>query len=58
MQFLKDIIKKNGHKLVKYNECLENREYKSVFDYSSQNGGTFDGFKYYNDYVIDVTEEK
>lgn len=57
MRYLKDIIKENGHKLVKYNECKVNRKYQSVFDYSVQNGGTFDGFKYYNNYVVDITEE-
>lgn len=56
MRYLKDVIKENGHKLVKYNECKVNRKYQSVFDYSVQNGGTFDGFRYYNDYVVDVTE--
>ena len=55
--FLKELIKKNGHNLVRYNECIVSHKYESVFDYSVKNGGTFDGCKFYNDYVVDVTEE-
>ncbi len=55
MKYLKDIIKENGHKLTKYDKCIANHNYVSVFDYSQQHGGSFDGHKYYNDYVIDVT---
>lgn len=53
---LKDLVASNGHKLVKYDQCVMGHTYKSVFDYSSDNGGTLDGFKYYNDYVVDVTD--
>lgn len=28
----------------------------SVFNYSEKHGGTFDSFKYYNDYVVDITK--
>lgn len=56
MRYLKDIIRENGHKLTKYNECIVNHKYVSVFNYSQQYGGSFDGYKYYNDYVVDVTK--
>ena len=55
MRYLKDIVKENGHKLIKYNQCLQNHQYVSVFNYSERYGGTYDSFKYYNDYVVDVT---
>jgi phosphoserine aminotransferase len=29
----------------------------SVFNYSEKYGGTIDSFKYYNDYVIDITDK-
>lgn len=54
MMYLKDLVKKNNHKIVKYNECKAGKRYISVFDYSIQHGGTYDGFKYYNEYVIEV----
>lgn len=55
MQYLKDLIKQNGHKLVHYTEGKFGHEYESVFYYSSRHGGTIDGFRYYNDYIVDVT---
>lgn len=54
MNYLKDLVHKNGHKLVKYNECKADIKYISVFDYSVKYGGTYDGFKYYNNYVVAV----
>ena len=55
--FLKELLKQNEHKLVKYNEGIIGHSYMSVFAYSSKYGGTFDGFKYYNDYYIDITAQ-
>lgn len=52
---LKELIKKNGHKLVRYNETVAGHKHEKVFDYSIRHGGTVDSFKYYNDYVVDVT---
>ena len=54
--FLKELLEKNGHKLVRHNNCIAGHKYESVFNYSERYGGTFDSFKYYNDYVVDVTE--
>lgn len=56
MMFLRELIKKNGHKLVKYNECIHGHKCERVFEYSERYGGTFDSFKFYNDYVVDITE--
>lgn len=53
---LKELLDKNGHKLVRYNNCIAGHKYESVFNYSARHGGTVDSFKYYNDYVVDVTE--
>ena len=58
MVFLKELLKKNGHKLVRYDEGIVGHTYMSVFNYSSKYGGTFDSFKYYNDYCIDITEQR
>ena len=30
------------------------KKYVSVFNYSEKYGGTYDSFKYYNDYVIEL----
>lgn len=54
MMFLMDLIKANNHKLVKFDECELNHTYESVFAYSARHGGTFDGYKFYNDFVVDV----
>lgn len=56
--FLKELLKQNEHKLVRYNEGIIGHSYMSVFAYCLEYGGTFDGFKYYNDYYIDITAQK
>ena len=55
--FLKDLVKKNGDKIVYYNECKIGKKYMSVFNYSEKYGGTIDSFKYYNEYVIEIGDE-
>jgi hypothetical protein len=57
MQYLAELINSNNHKLVKYNEIKENHKYMSIFDYSIKYGGTYDGFKYYNNYVVEISFE-
>lgn len=54
MKYLIDLIKENNHKLVVYDKAKTNREYMKVFDYSKKYGGTYDGFKYYNNYVVEI----
>lgn len=56
MLFLRELIQQNGHKLVRYNEAIAGHIYMSVFNYSEKHVGTFDNFKYYNDYVVDITK--
>ena len=56
MMYLKELIRKNGHKLVKYNEGIIGHKYMKVFDYCVRFGVTFDSYKYYNDYYVDITE--
>ena len=51
MLFLRELIQHNGH-----NEAIAGHIYMSVFNYSEKHGGTFDSFKYYNDYVVDITK--
>lgn len=55
MKYLKDLVEQNHHKVVRYDQAQEGHLYKTVFDYSADHGGTFDGHKFYNDYVVDVT---
>lgn len=55
MKYLKDLIKENGHKLVRYNETdTNNHVYMTVINYSTMHGGTYDSFKYYNNYVVEI----
>lgn len=54
MKYLKDLIKSNNHKLVLYNQAKENKQYMTVFNYSKKYGGTYDSFKYYNNYVVEI----
>jgi hypothetical protein len=56
IMFLTDLIKKNGHELTHYTQVKNGRKYESVFNYSNRYGGTFDSFKFYNDYVVDTTK--
>ena len=56
--FFKELVKKNGHKLVGYGEAREGHTYVKVFDYSEKYGGTYDSHRYYNNYVVDVTEDE
>lgn len=58
MNCLLDLLNKNGDKLVHFTRCIENKKYMSVFNYSEYYGGTFDSFKYYNDYVIELKESE
>lgn len=53
--FLIDLVKENGHKLIHYTQLKEGRKYETVFNYSEKYGGTFDSFKYYNEYYVDIT---
>lgn len=54
MKFLIELIEENDHKLVQYNKAKKNHKYMSVFNYSEKYGGTYDSFKYYNDYVVEI----
>lgn len=58
MKYLTELIKDNNHKLVRYNKVKENHEYMTVFNYSEKYGGTYDSFRYYNDYVIEMWTER
>ena len=58
MERLLDLIEKNGHKLVCPRDAIMGHKYMTVFNYSEIHGGTIDSFHYYNDYVVDVTENK
>lgn len=52
--FLKDLIEKNGDKLVHYTQGKKGKVYMSVFNYSKKYGGTYDSFRYYNDYYVEL----
>ena len=59
--FLKALGYSNEDRIVHYTKCKDGNIYVSVFNYSVKYGGTFDSFKYYNDYVIELggkTNEK
>ena len=61
---LKDMLKAKGKKLVHYTdpkrELGKDTKTQSVFNFSSENGGCPDSFKYYNDYVVvdDIKESE
>jgi hypothetical protein len=51
--YLNDMLKDKNKQLVKHNELLDSDTgIESVFDFSNNNGGCTDSFKYYNDYVV------
>ena len=62
MKYLRDLVKENKHEIKHFTEIVEKgvekeHKYMSVFEYSEKYGGTYDSFKYYNDYIIDLGEE-
>lgn len=57
MKSLQELVKENGDKIVYFQNCKANKKYMSVFNYSEKYGGTFDSFRYYNDYVIELGDE-
>lgn len=54
MKYLNELIKENNDKLVLYNKAKTNYKYMTVFNYSEKYGGTYDSFKYYNNYVVEL----
>ncbi len=54
MTGIRELIASNGHRLVRCDECELGHRYVRPFDYSVMYGGTYDAFKFYNDYVVDV----
>ena len=51
--FLKELLKKHNKVIVRYDKVLStDKGLMSVFNFSNNNGGTIDSFKYYNDYVV------
>ena len=56
MPYFKELVKNNKHILwnVKDTLPIKYAKYKVVkpFDYSVKYGGTYDSFKYYNNYVV------
>lgn len=54
METLQELTAKNGHKIIHYTQAKNNKQYMTVFDYSIKHGGTYNGFKFYNDYVIEL----
>ena len=58
MRFLKDLVKENGDKIVYFKNCEMNKKYMNIFNYSEKYGGTFDSFKYYNKYVVEIGEKE
>lgn len=55
--YLTDIIRKNGDKLVRYNEAKQGKKYMTVFNYSVKNGGAVDSHKYYNEWVVELVSK-
>lgn len=54
MMYLKELVAKNGHKIVHYKQATDpQKHYENVFNYSVKYGGTYDSMRYYNNYVID-----
>ena len=51
---LKELLEKNGDKLVHYTQGKKGKVYMSVFDYSQKYGGACDSFIYYNDYYVEL----
>ena len=59
MKYLKNLVEQNGDELRHYTQGIkENEQTVSVFDYSVKHGGTFDSFKFYNDYFIVIKGNK
>ena len=63
MKYLSDLVEENGDRIEYFRLSISERELQnytieSVFNCSDRHGGTFDSFKYYNDYVILIPKNK
>lgn len=59
MKTLQELASENGHKITHHTKCTDPaRQYITPFEYSAKHGGTLDGFKYYNDFYIDIGEKR
>ena len=53
------LVEENGDKILHWREATDpNKEYVTPFNYSVSHGGSIDSFKYYNDYVVEISKDK
>lgn len=57
MQYLEELLRDNGDRLVVYNNIIAGKEYINVFEYSVKYGGTYDSHKYYNNFVVEISSK-
>lgn len=51
--FLKELLENKNKMLVRCDKVLStDKGIMSVFNFSNNNGGTIDSFRYYNDYIV------
>lgn len=52
----RELVEENGDKILHWRDATDpNKEYVRPFDYSVSHGGSIDSFKYYNDYVVEIS---
>lgn len=52
----RELVEENGDKILHWQDATDpNKEYVRPFDYSVSHGGSIDSFKYYNDYVVEIS---
>lgn len=53
----RELVEENGDKILHWREATDpNKEYVTPFNYSVSHGGSIDSFKYYNDYVVEISK--
>lgn len=53
-----ELVEENGDRILPWKEATDPKKtYVRPFDYSSSHGGSIDAFRYYNDYVVEISEK-
>lgn len=57
-KFFAKLVKENGDKILSWKEATDpDKTYVRPFDYSLSHGGSIDSFRYYNDYVVEISKK-
>ena len=57
-KFFAELVKEDGDRILSWKEAMDpDKTYVRPFDYSLSHGGSIDSFRYYNDYVVEISKK-